>query len=58
MLIFTNLGIDTQLIWQNTQLFPIQGWKLKFQGQESTWLLFYILITVHNRHYKYYQKMQ
>ena len=28
--------------------FEIQGWKLNFQGQKSTWLLFYIMITAHN----------
>ena len=29
--------------------FQIQGWKLKLEGQKSTWILFYIMITVHNR---------
>ena len=45
---FKNLVIDTQLIWQRSQLFP-DSWVKKFQGQKSMWMLFNIMITVHYR---------
>ena len=37
--------------------YQIQGWKLKFQGQKSTWLQLYIMITANDRcFYSSYEK--